>query len=249
MTITTVIPSFSTPMPNRNTQTANEFSNSVDVFLSEINSYVAFTNSWSTEANALAVTVNADKVAAALSATEAEASAELAASSSNFEGDWNTLTGALTVPSTVYHASTYWQLLVDIADVTASEPSYSNTDWAYATPLIQNITKTVNGTLLTGECNNSFIDNYGQPAPMALVLPTAIKGLGFVFQVSTGGAGAIYMSPASTDKIYLDGVAFADGGYISHLVPVVGDYITLWTFQTGPTSWDWIANSGPNAWT
>ena len=51
-------------------------------------------------------------------------------SAANFKGEWSSLTGALTVPSTVYHSGTYWQLLDDIADVTLSEPTLINTDWA-----------------------------------------------------------------------------------------------------------------------
>lgn len=64
-------------------------------------------------------------------ATEAAANiAQTAITSANFKGEWASLTGALTVPSTVYHSGTYWQLLDDIADVTASEPTTINTDWA-----------------------------------------------------------------------------------------------------------------------
>ena len=70
-------------------------------------------------------------------ANEAEALATSAAnvsnsviSAANFKGEWSSLTGALTVPSTVYHSGTYWQLLDDIADVTASEPTLVNSDWA-----------------------------------------------------------------------------------------------------------------------
>ena len=70
-------------------------------------------------------------------ANEAESLATSAAnvsnaviSAANFKGEWSSLTGALAVPSTVYHSGTYWQLLDDIADVTLSEPTTVNTDWA-----------------------------------------------------------------------------------------------------------------------
>ena len=53
-------------------------------------------------------------------------------SSTNFKGEWAGLTGALAVPSTVYHAGSYWQLLDDVADITATEPTLVNTDWAPA---------------------------------------------------------------------------------------------------------------------
>lgn len=60
---------------------------------------------------------------------ESAAFADISAAYANFKGIWADLTGALTVPSSVFHDGTYWQLMVDIADVTLSEPTDVNTDW------------------------------------------------------------------------------------------------------------------------
>lgn len=50
----------------------------------------------------------------------------------NFKGRWSDLTGALNIPANVFHQGVYWTLLTNLADVTLSEPSAENTDWALA---------------------------------------------------------------------------------------------------------------------
>ena len=53
----------------------------------------------------------------------------LAAAYANYVGLWSSLSGSLDIPASVFHDGTFWQLLVNIVDVTASEPAVSNTDW------------------------------------------------------------------------------------------------------------------------
>ncbi len=55
--------------------------------------------------------------------------ATVALSSSHFKGEWSTLTGALTVPSSVYYSGAYWMLLSNIADVTTKTPGVAS-EWA-----------------------------------------------------------------------------------------------------------------------
>ena len=74
--------------------------------------------------------VNDKSIEAETLSTSAASISNSIISAANFKGEWSSLTGALTVPSTVYHSGTYWQLLDDIADVTLSEPTLINTDWA-----------------------------------------------------------------------------------------------------------------------
>ena len=122
MSISTVL----TP-PSR-TQTAEAFASTMDAFLGDL-------PTWTTEANELQADVNAKHVIASAAAISATASAEAAASSAvmssanaNFKGAWSALTGALAVPASVLHAGKNWQLIDDLADVTASEPGVS-ADW------------------------------------------------------------------------------------------------------------------------
>jgi len=46
----------------------------------------------------------------------------------NFKGSWSDLTGACTVPASVYHDEKFWMLLSDLADITAKEPGV-DTEW------------------------------------------------------------------------------------------------------------------------
>lgn len=82
-------------------------------------------------------TTEADR--ATTEADRAEAVADNVTGNLNFKGNWSDQTGAANVPYSVYHNGVYWQLLTNIADVTLSEPSTTNTDWAASSgaPLAQ----------------------------------------------------------------------------------------------------------------
>lgn len=70
------------------------------------------------------------KTAAETAQGLAENYKDVAASYANFKGEWADLTGALSIPASVYHDDTFWMLLSDVADVTATEPAAGNADWA-----------------------------------------------------------------------------------------------------------------------
>lgn len=62
-----------------------------------------------------------------------ETNAQLVTSAGNLLGNWSDqISGPATMPTQVYHSSKYWNLLNDIADISASEPGVSS-DWAEAT--------------------------------------------------------------------------------------------------------------------
>lgn len=86
-----------------------------------------------TEANALAATVNASEVAAVDAAadaveasTAASTSAAQALAAANYKGLWSSLSGALAIPASVYHANTFWQLTASLANVALAEPGVSS---------------------------------------------------------------------------------------------------------------------------
>lgn len=85
-------------------------------------SQAAFDNASASQASA---------TAAQASALASEASAVTSLASSNFRGDWATLTGALNKPASVAHAGRTWLLLSDLADVTAAVPGASASWRAY----------------------------------------------------------------------------------------------------------------------
>lgn len=123
-------------VPNPNTQPAEEFSNNaIDWTSYQADELAADINDSVEQFNIDFITVNSNTIAAADSAISA-AESELASSESaltseanaNFKGLWADLTGSLNIPATVSHNGKSWQLLNDLADVTASEPSVTS-DW------------------------------------------------------------------------------------------------------------------------
>ena len=81
------------------------------------------------QATSAAQSASASAESAESSALDAEQHAFESMSAANFAGLWSEQTGAATVPYSVYHNDSYWLLMVNLADVTASEPSESNPDW------------------------------------------------------------------------------------------------------------------------
>jgi len=82
-----------------------------------------------TELNTANGQLNSTADDVAQDAADAQNAADTAAASANFAGRWADLTGAVTVPTSVHHNGRYWQLLEDLADVTAAEPGVSDA-WA-----------------------------------------------------------------------------------------------------------------------
>ncbi len=119
-------------------------------FRNHADAWVAALSGWTAQVNALAVTVEGYKDDAEQAVTDAQAqvalatgqvvmaesakdNAEVAANTAltaaNFAGVWGSLTGALAKNQTVLHDDLFWMLLVDLADVTTSEPAIGNADW------------------------------------------------------------------------------------------------------------------------
>ena len=74
--------------------------------------------------------INQTSQARIINAVASQAAATQALGYSHFKGRWGTLTGALSIPATVYYSREYWQLLANLPNVAASEPSLSNPNWA-----------------------------------------------------------------------------------------------------------------------
>lgn len=94
------------------------------------------------------------------------------------------------------------------------------------------------------QCSGTIINNYGMADANAVIdLPAAAAGLSFM--VVLGAARAKYYRlkclDAANDKIYLNGVAGADDGYVQIAAAVVGAAISFFTFQTGSGAYDWFA--------
>lgn len=112
------------------------------------------------------------------------------------------------------------------------------------------IIKASSDTLTVAEVENTIISNYGQGASDNLqAFPTAAEGMSFRAVCGTAQAAHYFRFQADTnDKVYLDGVAGNDNGYVEIAVPVVDAYIDFYTFKTGATTWDWAAQTGFGNW-
>lgn len=75
----------------------------------------------------------------------------------NFSGNWSDATGAATAPSSYLHNSSMWVLVVDVSDITATEPSTSNSDWYLLPSGEQQETNTANIATNTSR----LAENYG----------------------------------------------------------------------------------------
>jgi hypothetical protein len=98
---------------------------------------------------------------------------------------------------------------------------------------------------------DSVINNYGQGSVDNIQnLPPAAANLRATFDVGTdpGGTYIFGFRAYSGDKIYLDGTGGSDGNGV-YIEPTVGDKIVVEAFQTGATSWDWIAITHHGTWT
>lgn len=83
---------------------------------------------WDWEVNQMVPAINQLAEDTFTNAETAEDSALIAVASANFKGAWSSLTGALNVPAAVWHNSRVWALLVNLANVTTSQPGVS-ADW------------------------------------------------------------------------------------------------------------------------
>jgi len=113
---------------NRATDTPQEFSSKTDSLLSNISNFVTQTNAAGDYIDSKGSQVEADSAQAAIDAQTASESSQRSDANANFVGLWSNQTGVASVPYSVSHNSKSWQLLNDLADVTASEPGVTG-DW------------------------------------------------------------------------------------------------------------------------
>ena len=117
-----VIPPYTGDVPQR-TQAPAVFSTNVDDFLTYIPPTVTAMNTSVDFVNTSATTVAADAVIT-------QVAADTAAAASNFKGRWSDFGNvAATVPSSYTHNNADWQLLQDIPNISADEPSNAAANW------------------------------------------------------------------------------------------------------------------------
>ena len=110
-----------------------------------------------------------------------------------------------------------------------------------------NIVVASTGPLTAQQVRGTIINNYGQATIETITLPVAASGYNFMLMVGTSG-NALYLKPATSGVIYLDGTALTVDYKIGLSVPSVGNYVTCWTFQTGASAYSWSCASGSGTW-
>jgi hypothetical protein len=118
-------------------------------FPTDASAWVTWQNGFEGELTTAMPWVAARVVEVAADTATASAAETAAVGAANFKGAWSTLTGALAIPASVSHVGKIWVLLVDLADVTASEPSVT-ADWldvsASSAPSYQDAVVVLTGT-------------------------------------------------------------------------------------------------------
>lgn len=84
---------------------------------------------WAVNPEDVPVETSPDRYSSLHYASKAAELYDMISGLSNFVGEWSNLAGSLNSGSVVYHNGEFWFLLVDLPDVTASEPTPDNEDW------------------------------------------------------------------------------------------------------------------------
>lgn len=113
---------------------------------------------------------------------------------------------------------------------------------------VNEVVKSSTATLTTAEVTGTIINNYGQSEDVTLTLPAAANGLTFMVVLGTEVAKYFRIDPNANDKIYLNGTAGADGGYVGVSSAKAGNAISFTSFQTGTDTYDWLAVSIAGDW-
>jgi len=205
MTVSTIT-EYGGTVPDPFTQAAGAFStNAVNWTTYQANTLVSSINTSIGEFNIDFGLVNTAKTDAETAATNAANSEIIALSASNFKTEWSTLTGALNTPASVYHDGAFWQLMTNLADVTASEPSPTNADWQYYSGTRWLPPYTASATLNTNSQN--FISATG--AASDFTQPTFASGDFIVISNSKASTQTVRLLNPSNTLIFEKGTVSA----------------------------------------
>lgn len=189
VTTTLVAPNSATD-PNTFNDDANQWAADLIPWTQQVNALATGADLVATEVDADATAAAASEANAAASASAALTSQNLAAASADFKGAWSSLTGALNKPATVFHNGSFWALLNNLANVTTSEPSVTNSDWQFISGTRWQQTRTASFTVPV----NSMQAILATGSPVDATLTASVPD---------GSFFAVANSPASTQTVRL----------------------------------------------
>lgn len=158
------LPTFSSSAPVP-TEPAT-FDPRMDAFIADLFTLVPAFNTSVGQFNTDAATVSTNATAAANSATAAAAAA-------NFQGAWSSATGSKAAGLSFSHNGSVWALIVAAADITATEPSISNSDWSLlSAPDINAFNRTASGAWAEGDVLVANADGTVSPVTTTAITQT-----------------------------------------------------------------------------
>jgi hypothetical protein len=114
--------------------------------------------------------------------------------------------------------------------------------------IIAPATVTLTAQQINGRARSAIVNNYGQSNDAVITLPVIAKDMFFDCILGTTVAKYYRITAGASDKIYLDGVAGADGGYVGIASAVAGAALSCRAFQTGAAAYDWYCSTASGNW-
>ena len=182
---------------------AEAFVSSLSVFRTELSAVGSNVYSNAGETYTNSVTSEAAAATATSAASDAEDARDIAQAAGDVRGVWSALTGSLPIGAAVAHVGRLWVAVTAIADVTASEPSYSNAAWLPVTPAPGGELSKNSAYTVTGADDKTTITC---TAVLTLSFESAsVLGSGWSCYVKNTSSGDVTLDPYSTQTI--DGVS------------------------------------------
>lgn len=160
----------STDAPSEFDSKANNFVAGQVTMVPQINAANDWAEQTAQEVYDNALEAENSAVNSAQSATESENYKDIAQQAASLLGNWSALTGTASLGDVVLHIDGRWQATTAIADITASEPSLSNSDWV----LINYNGKSLpiaDGVTLSAVAINEISATQSNPLPLAASVP------------------------------------------------------------------------------
>ncbi len=123
--------------------------------------------------------------------------------------------------------------------INATNSTWTNGSIVDATRTLPEVVVNATANLTAAQVSGTIITNIGQTTNTTATLPTAAKGMAFVFVASNTVANFFHFDPQAGDSIYLSGTSATDGKYVGTANTVSGTSIQCFTFRTGASAFDW----------